>query len=351
MAAEPAALPSFLIYGAGAVGSFLGATIAPNAVTTMLTRPAIRRSIAKDGVRLESPSGTSVRHMHAVASIDDLTTTPDFVLLTVKAYSVAEALPDLERLAAQGATIVTLQNGVGIEEFLGANVAISRLIAGSLTISVSNDNGVVRQETTQGGLALAPVHDPGAKIDTLQTVFERSGISVLRCPDARQMKWSKLLLNILGNATSAILSTEPGAIFADPALFRLERQAFIETLVVMAAQGFTPLGLPGFNIPLICQAMRLPEWFSRRLVAPRIAKGRGDKRPSLWIDLDSQRGQTEIDWLNGAVVRAAEPLGIPTPVNRALTRLVTDLAADPVKRADYTGHPQELLKAVGEQVG
>lgn len=346
MAAEPAALPSFLIYGAGAVGSFLGASLARDAVVTMLTRPALRRSIAKEGVRLQLPSGTSVRHMHAVASIDDLTTPPDFVLLTVKAYSVAEALPDLERLAAEGATVVALQNGVGTEEFLGANDTISRLIAGSLTISVSIDNGVVRQETTQGGLALATVHDSDATIDTLQTVFERSGIPVLRCADARQMKWSKLLINILGNATSAILATEPGAIFADPALFRLERQAFIEALVVMAAQGLTPQALPGFNIPLICQAMRLPEWLSRRLVAPRVAKGRGDKHPSLWLDLDSRRGQTEIDWLNGAVVRAAEPLGIPTPVNRTLTRLVTELAGDPSRRAEYAGHPKALLSVI-----
>jgi len=344
--AEPAALPSFLIYGAGAVGSFLGATLARDAVVTMLTRPALRRSIAKDGVRLESPDGTSVRHMHAITSIDDLTSPPDFVLLTVKAYSVAEALPDLERLAAEGATIVTVQNGVGTEEFLQANDTISRLIAASLTISVSNDNGVVRQETTKGGLALAPVDDPGSTIDALQAVFERAGLPVLRSPDARAMKWSKLLINILGNATSAILSTEPGALFADATLFRLERQAFIEALVVMAAQDLTPQALPGFNIPLICQAMRLPEWLSRRLVAPRAAKGRGDKRPSLWLDLDNQRGQTEIDWLNGAVVRAAESLGIPTPVNRALTRLLTELAANPAKRAEYAGHPKALLKAI-----
>jgi len=345
VAAEPAALPSFLVYGAGAVGSFLGAQLALNAVVTMFTRPALRRSIAKEGIRLQLPDGTTVRHMHAVCSLEDLTTPPDYVLLTVKAYSVAEALPDLQRLAVQGATIVTLQNGVGTEEYLRVN-DIQRLIAGSFTISVSNDDGVVRQETTKGGLVLSPIEDLGATVDTLQAVLNRSGIPVFRSPDVRQMKWSKLLLNILGNATSAILATDPGAIFADPALFRLERQAFIEALVVMAAQGTTPQALPGFNLPLICQAMRLPEWISRRLIAPRIAKGRGDKRPSLWLDLDSGRRQTEIDWLNGAVVRAAEPLGIPTPVNRTLTRLVTELANDPTRRAEYAGHPKALLRAI-----
>jgi 2-dehydropantoate 2-reductase len=349
VAAEPAAAPSVLIYGAGAVGSFLGARLGRDCAVTMLTRPAMRRLIAKDGLRLEAPGGSSRVAVSAIASADDLKATPDFVLLTVKAYSVAEALPDLARLAAAGATIVTLQNGIGTEEFLQTSGAIKNLIAASLTVSVSSDNGVVRQETAQGGLALASVGDAGATIDRLQVICERAGLPVLRCADDRQMKWSKLLLNILGNATSAILATDPGALFADPALFRIERQAFIEALVVMAAQGFTPQALPGFNIPLICQAMRLPEWLSRRLVGPRVAKGRGDKRPSLWLDLDNQRGQTEVDWLNGAVVRAAEPLGIPTPINRTLTRLVSDLATDPGKRAEYAGHPKMLLKAVHAQ--
>jgi 2-dehydropantoate 2-reductase len=349
VAAEPAAVPSVLIYGAGAVGSFLGAKLGSDCAVTMLTRPAMRRLISKDGLRLETPGGSSRVSVSTIAKIDDLTTKPDFVLLCVKAYSIAEALPDLERLSAQGAAIVTLQNGVGTEEFLGASDVIQSLIAASLTLSVSHDNSVVRQETARGGLSLAPVNDAGAQIDTLQTIFERARIPVLRCPDARQMKWSKLLINILGNATSAILAIEPGAIFADPALFRLERQAFIEALVVMAAQGLTPQALPGFNIPLICQAMRLPEWLSRRLVGPRVAKGRGDKRPSLWLDLDNQRGQTEVDWLNGAVVRAAGLLGIPTPVNRTLTRLVTDLATNPAERATYAGHPTALLQAVHGQ--
>ena len=157
------------------------------------------------------------------------------------------------------------------------------------------------------------------------------------------MKWSKLLLNILANATSAILAIDPGAIFADAALFDVERRAFIEALAVMGALGLTPIELPGFNVPLLVYAMRTPAWVGRRLVGPRVAGGRGDKRPSLWIDVESGRGETEIAWLNGAVAREADRLGIPTPVNHLLTRLVQEITRDPERRREFAGHPRRLL--------
>jgi 2-dehydropantoate 2-reductase len=303
--------------------------------------------IEEHGLRVEQPGGSTLVRPPVVTNIADLKASPDFVLLTVKAYSVAEALPDLEQLAASGATIVSLQNGVGTEERLVETRAIKRLIAASLTISVgTSGEGTVRQETSHGGLALAPVSDPESAIGTLQQACESAGVRITLLPDFRQMKWSKLLLNILANATAAILATEPGAIFADRSLFRLEQRAFIEALVVMAGQGMSPVALPGFNVPLLTHAMRLPAWISQRMIGPRIASGRGDKRPSLWIDIDNQRGQTEIDWLNGAVVAAARRLSIPTPINSALTQLVTEIAINPQRRSELAGHPKLLLREV-----
>ncbi|HEX3724324.1 MAG TPA: ketopantoate reductase family protein [Nitrolancea sp.] len=352
MAADSPASPTFLVYGAGAVGSLLGARLTLSGQkVTLLGRPATRRMIAEHGLRIEQPDGPTVVRPPVITRLAELPTPPDIVLLAIKAYSLAESIPDIEQLAAGGATIVALQNGVGTEERLIETRVIKRLIAASLTISVgSSGEGTVRQETSHGGLALASVNDSGSAITALQQACEASGIRVALLPDYRQMKWSKLLLNILANATSAILATEPGAIFADRSLFRLEQRAFIEALVVMAAQGMSPVGLPGFNVPMLVHAMRLPAWASQRLIAPRIAGGRGDKRPSLWIDIDSQRGQTEIDWLNGAVAAAARRLSIPTPINAALTRLLNEIATNPTRRAELASHPRLLLDEVYQSV-
>ena len=348
MAAEPATSLRILVYGAGAVGAFHAARLALNGQpVTLLSRPTIRHAIHEQGLRLVTPDQTSTTRLPVVTAIDQLDAPPDIVLLAIKAYSVEEALPDLERLAEQGATLVTIQNGIGTEERLIKRPSLQRLIAASLTISVGSEGpNCVRQETSNGGIALAAVADPDGRLEPLQHVLTSAGIPAVLMPNYQQMKWSKLLLNILANATSAILAIDPGVIFADPALFRLEQRAFIEALAVMAAGGFAPVELPGFNVPLLVYAMRTPAWLGRRLVGPRVAGGRGDKRPSLWIDVESGRGETEIAWLNGAVADRGEALGIPTPVNRVLARLVAEITADPTRRLELAGHPKRLLEAV-----
>lgn len=352
MEAEPSQALRFLIYGAGAVGSFLGARLAASGrQVTLLCRPAARKVINEHGLRLDDFEGSTTVHPPVITSSDSIDTLPDIILLTTKAYSIDGALPDIERLARAGAAVVTIQNGVGTEDRLSERSSLRTLIAGSLTISVGADGpNRVRQETSNGGLGLAPVRDPDGLIEALRQAFSDAGVPASVIPDYRRMKWSKLLLNTLANATSAILAIDPGAIFADPALFRMEQRAFIESLAVMAAQGLSPLELPGFNVPLLVYAMRLPPWLSRRLVGPRVAGGRGDKRPSLWIDVESGRGQTEIAWLNGAVVAHADRLGIPTPVNQTLTTLVEQIAHDPERRRELAGHPQLLLDALTSPV-
>jgi 2-dehydropantoate 2-reductase len=351
VAADPPQSPSVLVYGAGAVGSFLGGRLAASGQNvTLLCRPAARTLIHERGLRIDDHDGSTTVRLPTVTQADDLTAQPDVVLLTVKAYDVAAALPDLERLARAGTAVVTVQNGVGTEDQLSALSGLDTLIAGSLTISVGADGpNQIRQETSNGGIALADVRDPNDLIAPLCEMFSRAGIPASVIADYRQMKWSKLLLNILANATSAILAIDPGAIFADPKLFRVEQRAFIETLAVMAAQGLTPLELPGFNVPLLVYAMRLPSWMGRRLVGPRVAGGRGDKRPSLWIDVDANRGETEVAWLNGAVMAQGERLSIPTPVNQVLTRLVEEIARDPARRRELAGNPQRLLSEIERQ--
>ncbi len=249
-----------LVYGAGAVGSFLGGRLAQSGQqVTLLGRPVMKRVISEQGLRIDDPGGSSTVRLPVITRIDDLTNQPDVVLLTVKAYSVASAIPDLVRLSEAGATILTIQNGVGVEEQLIETRGIHRMVGASLTVSVGADGpNHVRQETSNGGIALAQVRDLDALTEPLCAAFAHAGVRATSFPDYRPMKWSKLLLNMLANATSAILAIDPGVIFADPALFRIEQRAFIEALAVMAGQGMTPLPLPGYNVPLLVNAHAPP---------------------------------------------------------------------------------------------
>lgn len=329
---RPASRPALniLVYGAGAVGSFLAARLGlTGAEVTLLGRPAAVESLARTGLALETGGRTFVALVRAIASVDALHTPPDLVLLAVKSQDTAAALPDVQRLAAMGATICTMQNGVGNEAALIAAVGAEHVLSGAITISVSMpEPGLVVQHTGEGGVAFAPVPG-GPSPGTALAIFDETGLPAVGVASSDDLKWSKLLLNILANAQAAILDTDAATIARDPALFGIEQRAFGEALRVMRRIPARPIALPGYDVPKLAQAMRLPRPIAWRLLRERIGGGRGEKRPSLAIDLARGKRETEVEWLNGAVEKAARAHGLRAPVNTTLAALVQQLAADP----------------------
>jgi 2-dehydropantoate 2-reductase len=90
-------------------------------------------------------------------------------------------------------------------------------------------------------------------------------------------------------------------------------------------------------------ATTLPLWLSKPLLGRAAGGGRGDKMPSFHIDLHSGRGKSEVDFLHGAVVRAGEKTGVPTPVNRLLTETLLALTNGEIILEKYARKPEKLL--------
>jgi 2-dehydropantoate 2-reductase len=157
-----------------------------------------------------------------------------------------------------------------------------------------------------------------------------------------------MLLNILGNAQAAILDLPPAALFADARLFAVERRAFAEARAVMRAAGIGLVDLPAYPVRALTVAMALPAPLAHRLLRRRLGAGRGDKLPSLALDLHAKRGRSEIAWYNGAIVALGAQHGIPTPVNTALTHILTAATTDHATWAPYRENPDHLLAALGE---
>jgi 2-dehydropantoate 2-reductase len=344
-----------LVYGAGAVGSLLAAALAESRPAAPPERPAVtvlgRRahvaSVRTWGLAVESSRGRTVsKTLDSVTSLEDLAAPPDVVLLTVKAYQLPEALALLaDRFARSDVPMVVFQNGIGSEETAARVVGADRTIAGAVTISVDVERpGVVRRYTSGGGVALAPV-GPRAPAARIAGLFETSALPVRVYPSAPAMKWSKLLLNLLTNASSAILDLPPAAVADDPRLFAMERAAFREAVGVMRAQGLRPVALPGYPVPMLVLVMAAPPAVGRAVLRRALARGRGDKMPSLWRDLESGRRENEVTVLNGAVAREAERLGLAAPVNRALAETLVSLAEGRADRGLYRHRPEVLLEA------
>ena len=234
----------------------------------------------------------------------------DVVVVGVKGYdtpTVAEVLPGL---VSAGGRVVCVQNGVGHEEVVASRVGSRAVVAASLTASVSlKEPGWVVQHT--------------------------------------------LLLNLAANATCAVLDLPPARVYGDVQLFRLERRMLQEAVAVGEALGVRWTDLPGFPVRLLVRLLRFPDAVGRALLRTAVARGRGEKMPSLWYDLRTcrERGhaqsRTEAAFLYGAVAQWGAALGVPAPVNEALGQLVEELSSGRVDPQQFRHNPSALLRAVG----
>ncbi|MGH2467046.1 MAG: ketopantoate reductase family protein [Candidatus Limnocylindrales bacterium] len=328
-----------VLVGAGAVGSLLGRTLASGgAEVTVLARPGMVAGRAE--LVTVDPSGAR-RSARVRVAVDpaDVAEPPDLILCAVKAFDLSGALARLGAWPAS--TVLTVQNGIGAEEAVLAARPGAPLLAGSVTASVGLDADGTVHWLRRGGIGLAIVQGQVAVLrDDLLGLFGGGGLAARPYPDWAAMKWSKLLANLVGNATSAILDADPAAIYADPTLFAIERAQLREALTVLRAQGLRPVGLPGAPIPWLARAASLPPWLGRPILARTVGGVRGGKSPSLRSHFASgAAGPSEVDQLNGAVVAAGARLGLATPVNAALVAGVHAVAGDPSLRAWYRTHP------------
>jgi 2-dehydropantoate 2-reductase len=245
--------------------------------------------------------------------------------------------------------VLTLQNGIGNEELLAERFGAERVISGAITSSVEVTAPGHIAVTKSGGIGLAPM-DKSVDIRRWIARFGAAGFRTRLYSDYRALKWSKALLNMLGNATAAILDLSIAAVYADRRLVALERQAFCETLRVMDRLGIRPVNLPRYPAAMLALAMRHgPAALLDPLLSRLIAGGRGGKIPSLHLELARGNRRSEGDLLYGAVVRAAGRIGLAVPTNRVLHETLHDLASGVLSWDDYRHNPQRLLAEVAER--
>jgi 2-dehydropantoate 2-reductase len=136
---------------------------------------------------------------------------------------------------------------------------------------------------------------------------------------------------------------------ANPITYGIEVRQLREALAVMKHLGIKVIDLPGTPVRLLVKSLTsFPLWLGRTVIGRPLAKARGAKMPSFQIDLQAGRTRSEVEYINGAVVRFGEKTGIPTPVNRILTATLVDLAAGKLDRDTFFDRPDFLYKKIKE---
>ncbi len=338
-----------VVIGAGAIGGYLGGKLAARHDVILVGRAPVAAAINSKGLRIIEPGSECWAHAHAVDAIEMAFQTIDhfdLALFTVKNYDGGTTIEQMKPFADRIDRILSFQNGVESEEALGRGFGREKIIAGTILNPISiPEIGTVRLEKYKGGLGLASLDR--RSIETIAATLKDTGLSVRIYAEYRSMKWSKLLLNLVGNATSAILDMTTRETFNDRTVFRVEVAALREAVQLMRALSIKPIALPGYPVPLLVFALRfLPIPLLQIIMQPLAASGRGDKPPSLLMDLRNGKPKSEIDDLNGAIVRAGESIGVKTPVNEFLTGLVKDLVAGRADRAAWRRQTTKLAQTL-----
>src|SRR5262249_21628399 len=152
------------------------------------------------------------------------------------------------------------------------------------TVPIDLDRAGRPVASNTGGIAFAPVGTSSAH-NWLLATFGAAGLSVTAAGDYRALKWSKLALNVVANASCAILNVLPERLVHYAGAFELEVRAIREVRTVMKAAGYGTIDLPRYPVRALQGVASLPLPLARGLLANRIAGARGSKAPSLLGDL------------------------------------------------------------------
>jgi 2-dehydropantoate 2-reductase len=294
--------------GCGAVGSLFAANLAQLddvEVWAYDLDQAHVDAINADGLRLTG-AGEVTGRVRATTDASELPAC-DFGLVAVKAMHTEPAIAATAHAFAEGA-VASVQNGVGNEEAIAKQ--LPRVIRGTTFPAGKILSPGVVQWDVKGDTTLGPFEPSAAPFDDIVRLADactRGGMPTTAVPDARPAQWRKVIFNASTNPVGALTGLTHGRVCGRPDLRALVTALVDEGKAVASAQGIV---LDADPEELIDHAAR-----------PDVAYGH---KASMLQDVEARRA-TEIDYLNGGIARFGRELGVPTPLNDALTRLVKAL--------------------------
>jgi len=295
---------NIVVVGAGAMGSLFGALLSEGGHTVTLLdiwREHVE-AVNRNGLMIENAQGERRVALRAVTGIER-PASADAVVVFVKSMHTAGAAATAAAVMKTDGCVLTLQNGMGNAEQIAAHVAAYRILAGTTAHGATLLGPGRIRHAGRGPTIIGPWQkdSPEAAV-VMVNVLNAAGIETATAADVQTVLWNKLLVNVGINAVTALTGIKNGQLLDSPDTRELTRSAVEEAMAV---------------------ARRLDVAVRKDAVEHvfQVAEATAANRSSMGQDVDAGR-PTEIEAINGFVVRKAETCNVPTPVNRTLTTLV-----------------------------
>jgi 2-dehydropantoate 2-reductase len=295
------------VIGCGAVGSLFAAHLAQAGETEVFAYDLARdhvEAINRSGLRLSGETDFTAK----LTATSDPKRLPrcDYGIVATKSIHTRSAIEQTAHIFDDASAVCSVQNGVGNEEILAERVKFvirgTTFPAGHI-IAPGHVGYDIKGDTWIG--PFEPTKTPMKMVEELAGLLTRAGMNTAALADARGAQWTKLIFNAGTNPVGALTGLDHGAATFFPPTGELFEALIDEGLAVAKA-----LGIELHNDPkaLVLKAANAP----------------GKHKASMLQDALAHR-QTEVDFMNGAIVHWGEKLGVPTPLNRAVWALVKGL--------------------------
>jgi len=293
-----------VIVGPGAIGCLYAAFLSKQADVWLLDKNEQRaKKITGQGIKLEGVSGKWHAKVRATAEAKDIGEV-DLIIICVKSYDTKAAVKKVKNLVADKTLVLTLQNGVGNIEIIGDVVGQDKVIGGvsnqgATLLDIGHIRHAGRGETVIGKIGgKTPV-----QLRRIREIFNKAKLDMRISRDIKGLIWSKLIINVGINALASITRLNNGRLIEFEGTRQILKSAVTEAIKVAKRKRIKLIyDDPLAKVESVCEA-----------TAANVC--------SMLQDVLREK-KTEIDFINGVIVRQAQGLGIPVPVNSILTDLI-----------------------------
>ena len=311
-----------VVAGAGTIGCFVGGVLMrAGRNVSFLGRPRMVEELQSCGLQLTDFAGLDEQIPAArlsVAAEPAILRGARLVLVAVKSGGTEAMAWEIAAQTSPETVVMSLQNGVDNPAVLRAGLGGRPVVAGMVGFNVVHMGEGRFHRATSGQVVIE------AGRPDVVSLLSVAGIDIKVSDDIARVLWGKLLIN-LNNALNALSDLPLRQQMEDREWRRLFADQMVEGLAVLKAAGIQPVAATAVPPSYVPTVLRLPDGLFR-IVASRMLKIDPEARSSMWEDFIRRRS-TEVDYLQGAIVRLAERHGVEVPLSRSVLTLVRQAEA------------------------